>query len=238
MIRTIMIVALCVLGLSGAGNATQSEREFAVMREKMVRTQIEARGVKDTNVLSAMLKVERHKFVPDPYKGSAYEDRPLPISEGQTISQPYVVALMTQALAVNRSSKVLEIGTGSGYQAAVLAELCDSVFTVEINKFLGESAGKLLSSLGYARVKVRIGDGYQGWKEHAPFDGIIVTCAATRVPKPLADQLKEGGIMVIPTGGATVQELQLFRKKSGALIRNAIVRVRFVPMTDESGKAY
>ena len=235
-----MIALICSPAISSqrAGATTPSDQEFTRQRERMVRMQIEARGVKDKNVLAALLKVERHKFVPPNVRSHAYEDRPLPIGEGQTISQPYIVALMTGALGPTSSTKVLEIGTGSGYQAAVLAELCDSVFTIEINKVLGGRAKGLLESLGYVRVKVRIGDGYRGWAEHAPYDGIIVTCAPTRVPQPLKDQLKEGGVMVIPVGESGAQELQVFRKKDGALIRKDILPVRFVPMKDRTGKEY
>lgn len=235
-----LVLMLCISAVSAKAEEgkTSSDQVFTRQRERMVRTQIEARGVKDKNVLAALIKVERHKFVPEAVRSHAYEDRPLPIGEGQTISQPYIVALMTETLGLNGATKVLEIGTGSGYQAAVLAELCDSVFTIEINKVLGERAKGLLSSLGYVRVKVRIGDGYRGWVEHAPYDGIIVTCAPTQVPQPLKDQLNEGGVMVIPVGEAGAQELQVFRKNNGAFIRRDIVPVRFVPMMDSAGKGY
>lgn len=162
---------------------------FNFLRKKMVETQIIARGVKDKRVLEAMLKVERHKFVPFKLQKYAYEDYPLEIGEGQTISQPYIVAFMTELLELKGNEKVLEIGTGSGYQAAILAELCKEVYTIEIIPLLAENAQKLLKKLGYKNIKVKIGDGFYGWEEYAPFDGIIVTCAPSDIPKPLIDQL-------------------------------------------------
>jgi protein-L-isoaspartate(D-aspartate) O-methyltransferase len=167
----------------------------------------------------------------------AYRDHPLPIGEGQTISQPYIVALMTEAIKPEPGMKVLEIGTGSGYQAAVLAELCQSVYTIEIVEILGRRARQILSGL-YKNVHFKIGDGYLGWPEFAPFDAIIVTCSPTKVPQPLADQLKEGGKMVIPVGEAGLQELVVLRKKDGRLERHAIIEVRFVPMVDHKGRSY
>lgn len=201
----------------------------------MVETQIIARGVKDKRVLEAMLKVERHKFVPLNLQKYAYEDYPLEIGEGQTISQPYIVALMTELLELKGNEKVLEIGTGSGYQAAILAELCKKVYTIEIIPSLAENAKKLLKNLGYKNIKVKTGDGFYGWKEYAPFDGIIVTCAPSDIPKPLIDQLAEGGRMVIPVGDI-YQELLLIKKEKGKLIRKSIIPVRFVPMTGEAQK--
>ena len=166
----------------------------------MVKTQIESRGITDKKVLEAFIKVERHKFVLPQYIPYAYNDSPLPIDEGQTISQPYIVAFMTDVLDLGKEDKVLEIGTGSGYQAAILAEICDSVFTIEIFEKLGKKAGTLFSQLGYENIFCRIGDGYQGWPEQAPFDAIIVTCAPEKVPNPLKEQLAEGGRMIIPVG--------------------------------------
>jgi protein-L-isoaspartate(D-aspartate) O-methyltransferase len=235
---TAVMLCFSAVSVKADEGKTFSDQVFTRQREHMVATQIEVRGVKDKNVLAALLKVERHKFVPSTVRSHAYDDRPLTIGEGQTISQPYIVALMTGVLKLDRSSKVLEIGTGSGYQAAVLAELCDSVFTIEINELLGRRAENLLANLGYSRVKVRIADGYKGWKEHAPFDRIIVTCAPSQVPQPLVDQLKEGGLMVVPVGRSDMQELVLLKKEKGAMKQDAIVPVRFVPMIDSAGKTY
>lgn len=208
------------------------------LRTAMVRNQIRMRGVTDKEVLAAMLKVERHLFVPQAYRSEAYEDYPLPVGEGQTISQPYIVAFMTEALDLEPSDKVLEIGTGSGYQAAILAEICDSVFTIEIFESLGTNARSLLEKLGYKNVYVKIGDGYEGWQEHAPFDAIIVTCAPTHVPEKLEQQLAEGGRMIIPVGGTYTQELVLLRKKGGKLLKENVLPVRFVPMVNEKGDKY
>ncbi|MBN3034894.1 MAG: protein-L-isoaspartate(D-aspartate) O-methyltransferase [Bacteroidales bacterium] len=212
--------------------------DYERLRGDMVKWQIEARGVRDAEVLRAMRRVERHQFVPTELRHLAYEDHPLPIGEDQTISQPYIVALMTEVLDLGKSSRVLEVGTGSGYQAAVLAEICDSVFTMEIFESLGKSAEEVLHRLGYRNVSVRIGDGYQGWPEQAPFDAIIVTCAPTHVPEPLREQLAEGGRMVIPVGKAWSQELILLKKSDGRLRDKEVIPVRFVPMIDKSGKAY
>jgi protein-L-isoaspartate(D-aspartate) O-methyltransferase len=185
-----------------------------------------------------MLKVERHQFVLPEHIHLAYADHPLPIGEGQTISQPYIVAIMTEILELNDDSRVLEIGTGSGYQAAVLAEICDSVYTIEVIKPLGDRAKVLLSALGYKNVYVHIGDGYQGWPADIQFDGIIVTCSPTHVPQPLIHQLAEGGKMVIPVGKKYSQELVLLEKRDGKIHEKEIISVRFVPMIDEKGKSY
>lgn len=222
-----------------AGRATEIKPpNFAERRERMVREQIAARGIEDKKVLKALRRVERHKFVPEQYQDEAYNDYPLPIGEGQTISQPYTVALMTEILELDHNDKVLEIGTGSGHHAAVLGEICKQVYTIEIIEQLGNRARKVLSELGYNNVKVKIGDGYQGWKAHSPFDAIIVTCAPTRIPKPLQEQLAEGGRMVIPVGGSFSQELVLLIKKEGTIIQKDIVPVRFVPMMDKEGERY
>ena len=204
----------------------------------MVIQQIEARGISDVRVLNAMRKVERHLFVPPELAANAYGDYPLPIGWEQTISQPYIVAFMTEALGLRTHSKVLEIGTGSGYQAAILAEICDSVFTVEIIPGLAEKARKLLSVLGYKNIMVHTGDGYQGWAEHAPYHGIIVTCSPTHVPQPLADQLAEGGKMIIPVGVRNNQELVVLIKKNGALTQKEVLPVRFVPMVNTDQQEY
>jgi protein-L-isoaspartate(D-aspartate) O-methyltransferase len=213
------------------------EADYTALREKMVAEQLEARGIRDPNVLRAMRTVERHLFVPEMLRHLAYGDHALPIGEGQTISQPYVVALMTEAIRPNPEMKVLEIGTGSGYQAAVLAELCRSVYTIEIVETLGRRAEKILFKR-YRNVYVKIGDGYQGWPEGAPFDAILVTCAPSKTPEPLAAQLKEGGRMVIPVGEAGNQELVVLIKKNGRLERQGSVPVGFVPMVDSKGKKY
>lgn len=200
----------------------------------MVATQLRARGVKDARVLAAMGKVPREEFVPTEARDRAYLDGPLPIGEGQTISQPYVVALMTELLAVKPGDRVLEIGTGSGYQAAILAELTSEVYTIEILPTLAQRAEQTLKRLGYNTVKVKTGDGYLGWPEAAPFDGIIVTCAPTDVPKPLQEQLKDGGRMVIPVGSQlSGQTLYLLHKQGQKLKQTAVIPVRFVPMVRE-----
>jgi protein-L-isoaspartate(D-aspartate) O-methyltransferase len=209
--------------------------DFKAMREKMVETQIKARGVKDPRVLSALLKVERHRFVPEEYLNSAYSDQPLPIGEGQTISQPYIVALMTELLELKGDEKVLEVGTGSGYQAAILGELAQEVYTIEIIESLASVAKNRLSELGYQNVKVKAGDGYLGWPKAAPFDAIIITCAPDHIPKPLLDQLKEGGRMVVPVG-AYSQELKKIVKRSGKIVTTDVIPVVFVPMTGEGVK--
>jgi len=204
--------------------------DYYQLRQKMVNEQIIARGVRAESVIKAMQKVERHLFVPEQYRNFAYSDRPLPIGEGQTISQPYIVALMTELLDLKKSDKVLEIGTGSGYQAAILAEICDSVYTIEIIPSLGKQAQVLLKELGYHNIHCKIGDGYLGWPEHAPYDGIIVTCAPSKIPQPLKEQLAEGGRMVIPVGATYTQELVLVTKTKGKLIQKSVIPVRFVPM--------
>jgi protein-L-isoaspartate(D-aspartate) O-methyltransferase len=201
----------------------------------MVETQIKARGIKDPRVLSAMLKVERHLFVPRGSQSSAYSDHPLPIGEGQTISQPYIVAFMTELLDLKGTEKVLEIGTGSGYQAAILAELAREVYTIEIVETLGLSAEKRLQALGYRNIRVKVGDGYLGWPEAAPFDAIIVTCAPDHIPRPLTEQLKEGGSMVVPVGGYS-QALRKIVKRAGKVESTDVLPVIFVPMTGEGVK--
>jgi protein-L-isoaspartate(D-aspartate) O-methyltransferase len=216
--------------------SSQNEKlDFKAMREKMVDSQIKSRGIKDPRVLGAMLKVERHLFVPDELKDSAYLDQALPIGEGQTISQPYIVALMTELLELKGEEKVLEVGTGSGYQAAILAELAKEVYSIEIIDKLAMSAKKILTNLGYQNIKIKVGDGYQGWPEYAPFDAIIVTCAPDHIPKPLLDQLKDGGRMVIPVGSYS-QELKKIVKKGEKIETFDIIPVIFVPMTGEGVK--
>jgi len=219
----IMVSLVFLLGV-------EEERYLKEAREKMVEL-IKSRGIKDERVISAMLKVPRHLFVDKSQWKSAYDDRPLPIGFGQTISQPYIVALMTESLEIKKGEKVLEIGTGSGYQAAILAELTDKVYSVEIIEELGKRADRVLKSLGY-KVRIRIGDGYNGWEEYSPFDAIIVTCAPDHVPPPLIQQLKIGGRMVIPVGPTGLyQTLWLIKKeKEDKLIYKNLGDVLFVPL--------
>jgi len=204
-----------------------------MQRWMMVARQIEARGVNNPAVLGALRKVQRHRFVPEALQDESYGDYPLPIGEDQTISQPYIVGLMTQLLDPKPGQKVLEVGTGSGYQAAVLAEIVGEVYTIEIIESLGKRAQTLLGSLGYKNIHVRIGDGYKGWPEAAPFDGIIVTAAPDHIPQPLVDQLKEGGRLVIPVGTGD-QHLQVIVKKRDGVEVLPGIGVRFVPMTGEA----
>jgi len=224
------LIAIFLVGVFLFRERTK-EHIYESAAERMVAEQIEKRGVKDKRVLQAMRTVPRHKFVPDDFKAYAYEDRPLPIGCGQTISQPYIVALMTELLKVDKEDKVLEVGTGSGYQAAILSQIVREVYTIEIFEELGISAKRKLRELGYSNVKVRIGDGYYGWPEEAPFDAIIVTCAATHIPPPLIAQLREEGRMCIPVGGVfQVQNLMLVEKRDGKITSRNILPVRFVPM--------
>ena len=206
-------------------------------RKRMVERDLKGRDIKDPKVLEIMGRVPRHFFVEPSLKSRAYADHPLPIGEGQTISQPYIVALMTQILKIQPGERVLEIGTGSGYQAAVLAELTDQVYTMEIIETLTQQAAKRLKELGYGRVRVKYGDGYFGWEEAATFDAVIVTCAANHIPPPLIKQLKEGGRLVIPLGSTTYfQNLTLLTKKMGKTDIQHLLGVAFVPMTGEAQK--
>lgn len=232
-------VALLVIGActqtSGSANAVPAEgQDRAEERLKMVRTQLEARGIEDPRVLAAMRKVPRHRFMPKSQRPNAYDDRPLPIGEGQTISQPYIVAFMSEIADVGPGDKVLEVGTGSGYQAAVLAEMGVQVYSIEIVESLAKRASSTLRELGYGkRVEVRHGDGYAGWPEHAPFDAIVVTAAPPKIPKPLKEQLKVGGHLVIPVGKHFQSLLRVTRTEDG-FREKSVLPVRFVPMT---GKA-
>jgi protein-L-isoaspartate(D-aspartate) O-methyltransferase len=204
-------------------------------REKMVKQQIESRGVKNPAVLKSIRTVQRHLFVPEGQIADAYSDRPLPIGYGQTISQPYIVAYMTEQVGPTASSKVLEIGTGSGYQAAVLAEIVKDVYTIEIVPQLGNTAADRLKKLGYKKVKVKVDDGYFGWKENAPYDAIVVTAATEFIPPPLLEQLKDGGRMVIPIGSPFMtQTLTLVEKKDKKMITKSLLPVVFVPFTRKS----
>ena len=229
--RCVVIAALwlCV----GCSPAQTQVADFAAQRERMVKEQIVLRGVLSERVLSALRKVPREEFVPPEYQAESYTDKPLPIGYDQTISQPYIVAFMTEELHPQPTDRVLEIGTGSGYQAAILAELVAEVYSIEIIEPLAKKAEATLQRLGYKNVHVKTGDGYKGWPEHAPFDAVIVTCAPERVPAPLLDQLKENGRMIIPVGGKFAQQLYLFQKKNGRLEQSAVLPVRFVPMAGE-----
>jgi len=212
----------------------QDER-FAILRKQMVNGQLRARGIRDERVLAAMGKVSRHLFVAREYQDSAYEDHPLPIGAGQTVSQPYIVAFMLEALALNGSEVVLEVGTGCGYQTALLAELAGQVYSVERIESLGMRAQTTLRGLGYANVSLAIGDGSQGWSEHAPFDAIVVSAAAPQVPQALLEQLREGGRMVIPVGPEEAQELKLVRKHGGRTVVTSLEGCRFVPLIGQQG---
>ncbi|MEW6042397.1 MAG: protein-L-isoaspartate(D-aspartate) O-methyltransferase, partial [Elusimicrobiota bacterium] len=220
---------------TGSTDMPSDEKKWEEERAQMVKYQIENRGIKDERVLKAMKSVPRHKFVPPEQVKYSYQDHPLPIGYGQTISQPYIVAFMTELLNLKKGEKVLEIGTGSGYQAAVLAEMGCKVFTVEIISGLAKSAQKKLAELNYTSVLVYNRDGFNGLPEHAPFDGIIVTAAAETIPQPLIKQLKPGGRMVIPVGATfEVQNLVLVKKdKKGKITTTSVLPVRFVPLTRE-----
>ena len=208
--------------------------DWATEREHMVRWQIDARGVHDAAVLAAMRSVPRHEFVPAEFMDLAYSDRPLPIGLDQTISQPYIVAYMTEALEPHRQDRVLEVGTGSGYQAAVLAEIVDRVYTLEISPILARRAARALRELGYRNVFVIAGDGRRGLPRAAPFDGILLAAAPARLPEPLIEQLAEGGRMVGPVGQGIDQVLRRWRKYRGRVVAEDLIPVRFVPMTGES----
>jgi protein-L-isoaspartate(D-aspartate) O-methyltransferase len=211
-----------------------AEEEFIHQRELMVERQLRTRDIGSLRVLDAMRKVPRHLFMPEDVRHDAYVDSPVPIGENQTISQPYIVALMTQTVDPRPHQRALEIGTGSGYQAAVLAELVSEVYTIEIIPLLGERARGTLEELGYDNVEVRVGDGYQGWSEEAPFDIILVTAAASEVPEPLIEQLAEGGTLVMPVGRVGgIQALTTVTKTGGEVFRTHVTSVRFVPMTGE-----
>lgn len=224
------IYFLIILFASFAGICKQDNR-FEFLRKQMVQDQIVARGIQDSATLCALRTVPRHEFVPPEYIRFAYGDSPLPIGLEQTISQPYIVACMTELIKPRKGQRVLEIGTGSGYQAAVLAEIVDTVYSVEILKDLVESAQERLKNLGYRNIHMRCGDGYLGWKEHAPFDAILVTAASEKVPSPLIEQLKDGGILVIPVGSArSVQSLMVVTKHGDEIEMKKVLPVRFVPL--------
>jgi len=227
-VAAIMIVSALAMP-AGSCAQTGKNDDMTEERNEMVREQIQARGIHDPRVLQAMREVKRHLFVPAESAEDAYEDYPLPIGEGQTISQPYIVALMTELLELKAEDRVLEIGTGSGYQGAILSRLAREVYSIEIVPSLGETARKRLDLLGYDNVQVKVGDGYQGWPEKAPFDAIIVTAAPPEIPQALVEQLAEGGRMVVPVG-TNYQELMRLDKKDGRVTKRVITAVRFVPM--------
>jgi len=232
--HALVYITILSIVLTGAVHAADA---FTARRQKMVKKDIESRGVKDKKVLDAMLNVPRHLFVDKTQIDKAYNDHPLPIGEGQTISQPYVVALMTEAVSLKGNERVLEIGTGSGYQAAILAEIAGEVFTIEIKKGLFEVVRERLKGLGYGNVHVKHGDGYFGWEERAPFDVIMVTASANHIPPPLLAQLKEGGRLIIPLGSTVFfQTLTLVKKEKGSFPIRELGSVAFVPMTGQAQK--
>ncbi len=235
--KTILSILMLLLVLTSCKvKEVEKPDEYATIRQNIVETQLKARDINDEDVLRVMQMVKRHEFVPEDLKEKAYEDHPLPIGHGQTISQPYIVALMTQSLQVDKNDKVLEIGTGSGYQAAVLAELVKEVYTIEIVEELATSAKERLKNLGYGNIEVLHADGYFGWPDKAPFDKIIITAAVNHVPPPLLEQLKDGGKLILPLGSTLrFQTLTLVTKKGGDLQTEIITGVRFVPMTGKAG---
>lgn len=208
---------------------------FEDMRKAMVEEQLIPRGISDARVLDAFRKVPRDKFVPEDYKDSAYNDYPLPIGNGQTISQPYIVALMTECLNPKEDDKILEIGTGSGYQMAILAEIAKEVYSVERFEELADRSGKVLDFLGYKNYKIKVGDGTLGWEEHSPYDGILVTAAAPRIPGSLTQQLKDGGRLVIPIGGPFGQALTIVEKKGASIKTKEVCGCVFVPLVGKEG---
>jgi protein-L-isoaspartate(D-aspartate) O-methyltransferase len=225
---------LLLLLVAACQGEPYTEADFGAARRRMVEEQLAGRGIKSHAVLEAMAAVPRHEFVPENVRKFSYADEPLPIGYGQTISQPYIVAFMTEQLDPQPADRILEIGTGSGYQAAILSRLVSEVYTIEIVEPLAKRAAADLKRLGYENIKVLAGDGYKGWPEHAPFDGIIVTCAPDHVPKPLVDQLRDGGRMIVPVGSPGMQELFLLRKRGTKVEQTAVLPVRFVPMTGKS----
>ena len=234
--RISLWLGLILIVATACHRTPTSSSEFAAERREMVEQQLKPRGIHDERVLAAMAKVPREEFVPENLRAQSYSDSALPIGHDQTISQPFIVAFMTEQLRPQPNDRVLEIGTGSGYQAAVLAELVKDVYTIEIIEPLAKEASARLSRLGYGNAHVKVGDGFQGWPEVAPFDAIIVTCAPSKVPQPLTQQLKDGGRMIVPVGSGLDQQLHLLEKKDGQLAERAILPVRFVQMTGEATK--
>ena len=234
--RITQYLVVILLAASGCQKQPALTSEFAGERQKMVEQQLKPRGVRDERVLTAMGKAPREEFVPENLRAQAYSDSALPIGHDQTISQPFIVAFMTEQLRLQSNDRVLEVGTGSGYQTAVLAELVKNVYTIEIIEPLAKEASARLARLGYSNAHVKTGDGFQGWPEVAPFDAIIVTCAPDKIPPPLTQQLKDGGRMIVPVGTGIDQQLFLLEKKNGQLAQTAILPVRFVPMIGEAAK--
>ncbi|MFC2092211.1 protein-L-isoaspartate(D-aspartate) O-methyltransferase [Elusimicrobiota bacterium] len=231
LLHTFLLLAVCGKSLC---NTDEQEAGFTKQRHAMVKDQIVSRGINNRYVIDAIKKVKRHQFIGRKYRDYAYTDQPLPIENGQTISQPYIVALMSSLIRPQERKNVLEIGTGSGYQAAILAEICDEVYTIEIIEDLANSAKEKLKMLGYDNITVKHGNGFAGWEEHAPYDAIIVTAAPEYIPQKLLKQLDEGGSMVIPVGpNWTWQTLFLIEKKDGQIIRKEVAPVTFVPMTGD-----
>ena len=234
--RAWLWLIFCLLTATSCRESLLPVADFATQRARMVKEQLILRGIHDERVLAALAKVPREDFVPEESRAETYGDHPLPIGYGQTISQPFIVAFMTEQSRPRRTDRVLEVGTGSGYQAAVLAELVAEVYSIEIIEPLARTAEATLQRLGYKNVHVRVGDGYKGWADKAPFDAIIVSCAPNHVPPALVDQLKENGRMLVPVGEAQAQELYLLEKENGELKRRAILPVVFVPMKGESDR--
>jgi protein-L-isoaspartate(D-aspartate) O-methyltransferase len=227
-------IFLALIAVTGCHRAPTTTSEFAAERQKMVEQQLKPRGIHDERVLAAMAKVPREEFVPENLRAQSYSDAALPIGHDQTISQPFIVGFMTEQLRPQPTDRVLEIGTGSGYQAAILAELVKDIYTIEIIEPLAKDASARLARLDYKNAHVKTGDGFQGWPEVAPFDAIIVTCAPDKVPQPLSQQLKEGGRMIVPVGNGIDQQLFLLEKKDGQIAERAILPVRFVQMAGEA----
>lgn len=233
-----LIGLCCMLPFDSSAAESTPKDDFTEQRLAMVESQIASRGISNPATLAAMRAIPRHEFIPPLLRHGAYEDHPLPIGHGQTISQPYIVAFMTEAIAPKRDEKILEIGSGCGYQAAILAHSGAEIFTMEIVEPLAAMARENLKRLGLSNVQVRHGDGYRGWPEQAPFDAIIVTCAPDNIPPDLIAQLREGGRMIIPVGNTTHQDLILLRKYGDRLEKQTVLPVRFVPMTGEAERAH
>lgn len=227
------VVLIVLIDMRCTGQSMKDD-EFSRLRFKMVEQQIKNRGIRDANVLEAFIRIPRHIFVPMQYQSRSYDDTPLPIGFNQTISQPYIVAYMTEILKPDKNMKVLEIGTGSGYQAAILGYLCKEVYSIEIIDSLAARSIKLFEKEGYTNIMVKTGDGYKGWKEHAPYDAIIVTCAPAKIPQPLIDQLAEGGRMIIPAGESYNQKLYFVEKENGKIRHKETLSVLFVPMVHDA----
>lgn len=228
---------IIILFVESCIGQSMKDDEFTRLRHKMVEQQIKNRGIRDVKVLEAFIRIPRHIFVPIQYQSRSYDDNPLPIGFNQTISQPYIVAYMTEILKPDKTMKILEIGTGSGYQAAILGYLCKEVYSIEIIDSLAARAIQIFEKEGFTNIKVKTGDGYKGWKEHAPYDAIIVTCAPAKIPQPLIDQLAEGGRMIIPAGESYNQKLYFIEKENGKIRHKETLSVLFVPMLhDADGK--